>query len=550
MNVHVYSGQMEKAVNVYKDLAKAQVVPDIRVFNILLNGYVKEKNLSKIEETREAIRVLELNPDSYTYSILISAFVMIRKLDLALEVFEQYKNDKGVEQLMNIYYMIVKGLGQEGRTEEALAVLNILEEKKIIPTRDIYVHVLRSAIKTSSHLIALKCYSDMKKYHIQLDLFCWNSLIECLCKSSCVEKALVIFEKMKRSPVLPDQRSYHLMIMMLVENKRVDDAEKLFRELQESGTEIDKWTWRLVIQGMISTQKMQKALELADEMISSGCEVPQTLKNLLYGECLRNNQQKWFTSRFDLHQPFKKDSTDSFDLELGRDEKIIDVVDNLTDNQRQVHSYREKKEKEFLERFLAVDQQWTSLAVSSSDREEPEPFERTPKFERSNKFHLKRKSFDDRKEHKFQDKKPSERKPFEKIQGATTSMKYDQPSENGGRFEKRQGRAKIAVKYNQSSENRGGKDTTDAKQKEGKGKFQATNDNKRTGGLLGGSEQRTSETHVRKPEGKNKFHKKETKAEKKPSKSRSVGGKVGSERGSFTKPQSAQTKMGNKLLQE
>lgn len=48
MNVYVQAGRMEDALRVYEEMIEQGLTTDIRVFNILLQGYAKEVRLCSL----------------------------------------------------------------------------------------------------------------------------------------------------------------------------------------------------------------------------------------------------------------------------------------------------------------------------------------------------------------------------------------------------------------------------------------------------------------------------------------------------------------------
>lgn len=139
----------DKADNFWKILIDSNDINiDLSAYNTMIDCYVKSNRMDQAIELFKQLRNSpklndrSLKPDSFTYSILISAFAKQQKIELAEKLFILAIKDWGKLCDINVYQPLIDGYSQIGDIQNALKLFNLLLLKHDINkafSSDIYI---------------------------------------------------------------------------------------------------------------------------------------------------------------------------------------------------------------------------------------------------------------------------------------------------------------------------------------------------------------------------------------------------------------------------
>nr|XP_025703132.1 pentatricopeptide repeat-containing protein At1g12300, mitochondrial-like [Arachis hypogaea] len=141
---------------VFNTMAKNRVFPDVRSYNIMINGFCKSKMIDDALNLFEEMRRKNLVTDTVTYNGLFKS----GRLKNAKEIFQDL-SIKGCSPNVRTYNIMIHGLCKEGLFEEALALLSELEDNGCLPDAVTFETLIRALFEKDENDMAEKLLREM-----------------------------------------------------------------------------------------------------------------------------------------------------------------------------------------------------------------------------------------------------------------------------------------------------------------------------------------------------------------------------------------------------
>lgn len=198
--------------------------PDIVTLNNVLHAYLKSKDKCKgLDQIISLVQRMEdgeysgVKPDSFSYSIVLKAWVQSKRSDAALQSVE----------------MLTK-----------MRELWILGDISAKPSNRHYNIVINAIAKSREHLDARKAYELLLQMQAskdcQPDIITYTSVIECFSKSNdpeaartsleLLQQAKSVYEESKNPDMMPNMLTYSMVISAISTNPTLSNVQKA-REL-------------------------------------------------------------------------------------------------------------------------------------------------------------------------------------------------------------------------------------------------------------------------------------------------------------------------------
>ncbi|KDP29059.1 hypothetical protein JCGZ_16448 [Jatropha curcas] len=198
-------GDYMKSRYIYEDICKQKVIPNIYVFNSLMN--VNARDLGYTWHVYKSMQDLGVTADMTSYNILLKACSFSRRVDLAQDIYRE-----------------VKQLESAG-----LLKLDVFT----------YCTIIKIFADTKLWQMALKIKEDMLSSDVTPNTFTWSSLISACANVGLVEQAIKLFEEMLLVGCEPNSQCCNILLHACVEACQYDRAFRLFQtwkgsEVQDS----------------------------------------------------------------------------------------------------------------------------------------------------------------------------------------------------------------------------------------------------------------------------------------------------------------------------
>ncbi|GAU19164.1 hypothetical protein TSUD_89290 [Trifolium subterraneum] len=178
-------GRISEADEMFKKSKKEGLVPDIIMFNALIDGHCANGNIDRAFQLLNEMDNAKILPDEITYNTLM------------------------------------QGYCREGKVEEAQTLLDEMKRRGIKPDHISYNTLISGYSKRGDIKDALKVYDEMLSIGFDPTILTYNALIQGHCKIGEVERAEELFFEMKSKGITPDDNTY----LYIIEARKTDDDD-------------------------------------------------------------------------------------------------------------------------------------------------------------------------------------------------------------------------------------------------------------------------------------------------------------------------------------
>ncbi|XP_004515007.1 pentatricopeptide repeat-containing protein At4g20740-like [Cicer arietinum] len=235
-----------------------------------------------------------VKPRVFLYNRIMDALVKTGHLDLALSVYNDFREDGLVEESVT-YMVLVKGLCKAGRIGEMLEVLGRMREKLCKPDVCAYTALVRIMVAEGNLDGCLRVWEEMKRDGVVPDVMAYGTVIGGLAKEGRVKEGYELFKEMKSKGHLIDRAIYGSLIESFVAGNKVGLAFDLLRDLVNSGYRADLGIYNNLIEGLCNLNKVEKAYKLFQVTIQEGLEPDfLSVKSLLLAYAEAKRMEEFF----------------------------------------------------------------------------------------------------------------------------------------------------------------------------------------------------------------------------------------------------------------
>nr|KYP41047.1 Pentatricopeptide repeat-containing protein At4g20740 family [Cajanus cajan] len=241
--------------------------PSEKQFEILIRMHADAKRGLRLYHVYHVMRnKFALRPRVFLYNRIIDALVRTGHLDLAMSVYEDFKEDGLVEERVT-FMALVKGLCKGGRIDEMFAVLGRMRESLCKPDVFAYTALVRILVPEGNLDACLRVWEEMKRDRVEPDVKAYATMIVGLAEGGRV------MEGYDFSGYRADLGLYNSLIRGLCDSKRLHKAYKLFRVTVREGLEPDFLTVKPLLVAYAEANRMEEFCKLLEQMHKLGFQV-------------------------------------------------------------------------------------------------------------------------------------------------------------------------------------------------------------------------------------------------------------------------------------
>lgn len=245
--------------------------PSEKQFEILIRMHSDANRGLRVFYVYEKMKKFGVKPRVFLYNKIMDALVKTGHLDLALSVYEDFRDAELVEESVT-FMILIKGLCKSGRIEEMLEVLDRMRVNLCKPDVFAYTAMIRVLVLEGNLDACLRVWEEMRRDEVQPDVMAYASLITAMCKGGRSEKGHELFKEMKQKGFLIDRAIYGSLIQAFVADGKVKLACDLLKDLVDSGYRADLGIYGSLIQGLCDVKRVDKAYKLFKVTVQEGLE--------------------------------------------------------------------------------------------------------------------------------------------------------------------------------------------------------------------------------------------------------------------------------------
>lgn len=228
------SGLIHKAYKLLMQLVESGVFPDIRTYNILINGFCKTNNIDGAFKLFKDMQLKGRLPDSVTYGTLIDGLHRVGRDEDALGIFEQMVKD-GCKPEPSVYKSIMTWSCRRKKVSLAFSVwMKYLRNFR--GWKDEKVKVVEESFDKGDLEKAISRIIEMDLNSKDFDLAPYTIFLIGLCQAGRASEAFAIFSVLKDFKRIISSASCVMLIGGLCVEGKLDLAVEVFLYTLETGT--------------------------------------------------------------------------------------------------------------------------------------------------------------------------------------------------------------------------------------------------------------------------------------------------------------------------
>lgn len=250
-------------------------VPSVRIYNILLNGWLRSRKLKHAERLWLEMKKENVTPSVVTYGTMIEGYCRMRYIERAIDLLDEMRRER-IEPNAIVYNPIIDALSEAGRFKKALGMMEYLLQSESGPTISTYNSLVKGYCKAKDLVGASKVLKMMIRKGLIPTPTTYNYFFRHFSKFGKIEEGMNLYAKMIESGYTPDRLTYHLLLKMLCEQERLDLAVQISKEMRARGCDIDLATSTMLIHLLCRMHRFEEAVMEFEDMLRRGI-VPQHL---------------------------------------------------------------------------------------------------------------------------------------------------------------------------------------------------------------------------------------------------------------------------------
>lgn len=315
------NGKTNVAWETLSKLMKNKASLEAPPFNALLTSLGRNMDIGRMNDIAAEMNEMGIQADTVTLGILINTLCKSRRVDEALEIFEQmcgrqsdYGNVIKADEIL--FNTLINALCKVGRLKEAEDLLVKMKMDGCVPNRITYnclvdgyctagqLDTAKSAVSqmkeegiepnvvTLNTIIKGMCrhrrvssavsfLMDMEKEGLKRNVVTYMTLINAYCNVNNIEKAMQLFDQMVEAGSPPDAKIYYALISGLCQARRDHDALKMVEKLKRAGLSLDLLAYNMLIGLFCDKNKADEVYELLTDMEGAGLKPDSITYNTL-----------------------------------------------------------------------------------------------------------------------------------------------------------------------------------------------------------------------------------------------------------------------------
>lgn len=303
------SARTNAAWDILSDLMKNKAPLEAPPFNALLSCLGRNMNIGRMNALVLKMDEMKIRPDVVTLGILINTLCKSRRVDEALQVFEQMcgkrTDDGNVIKADSIHFnTLIDGLCKVGRLKEAEELLVRMKmEERCVPNTVTYNCLIDGYCRAGKLETAKEVVSRMKEDGIKPDVVTVNTIVGGMCRHHGLNMAVLFFMDMEKEGVKGNVVTYMTLIHACCSVSNIEKAMHWFDKMLEAGCSPDAKIYYALISGLCQVRRDHDAIRVVEKLREGGFSLDLLAYNMLIGLfCDKNNAEKVYEMLTDMEK--------------------------------------------------------------------------------------------------------------------------------------------------------------------------------------------------------------------------------------------------------
>ncbi|KAF8414052.1 hypothetical protein HHK36_002051 [Tetracentron sinense] len=258
------SGMFDHASKTFDEMPKLKCERTVKSFNALLTACLDSENFDKVHKVfRELPSNLSINPDVFSYNIVIQAFCEMGSLDSALSMLDEMEK-KGVSPNLITFNTLLNGFYGGDRFSDGERIWGRMKKSNFVPDIRSFNAKLQGLVLGGKMAEAVKLVEELGTWGLKPDIFSFNALIKGFCHNGNLEKAKMIYSELAQNDCVSNRSTFQTLVPCLCKNGDFELALKLCKESISSRSFVDVALLQVVVDGLVKGSKVVEAKKLVE----------------------------------------------------------------------------------------------------------------------------------------------------------------------------------------------------------------------------------------------------------------------------------------------
>lgn len=234
------------------------VEPDTISWTAMISGYVLAGFLDEALKLFEEMQRLGHVPDKVAFVTVINACVGLGRLDIAWHLFSEMPDQNVVA-----WNVMISGHCKAGYEVEAIKIFQDMTKAGVQPTRSTLGSVLSAIAGVASLGLGLQVHAKAMKQGLDSNVYVGSSLINMYAKCQRMEAAKEVFDSIsEKNNVL-----WNAMLGGYAQNGYASEVVKLFMDMTFAGFQHDEFTYTSILSACALLENMGMGCQLHSAII-------------------------------------------------------------------------------------------------------------------------------------------------------------------------------------------------------------------------------------------------------------------------------------------
>ncbi|KAE8659317.1 Pentatricopeptide repeat-containing protein [Hibiscus syriacus] len=274
------------AFSVYKRMVAEGFAFAAIDYGMIINAFSKVGFVRQAEMFMSQALKLGFGLGTHICTSLVLGYCREKDLWEAFRVFDVMSESDGCGANSVTYSILIHGLCENGRVEEAFALKEGMSQKGCQPSTRTYTVLVKALCDDGSIGKALDLVSEMIGKGCKPNVYTYTVLIDGLCREGKIEEGNGMLKQMVKEGVYPGIVTYNALINGYCKEGKIVSAFELLSLMEKRNCRPNIRTYNELIEGLCRVNKPYKAMLLLGRIVNNGL-LPNCVSYniLIYGFC-------------------------------------------------------------------------------------------------------------------------------------------------------------------------------------------------------------------------------------------------------------------------
>ncbi|WCJ34151.1 Pentatricopeptide repeat (PPR) superfamily protein [Euphorbia peplus] len=219
------AGRIREALELIREFNGKEIALDYECFETLLRGLCRAGRITDALEIIEIMKRKNL-VDSKVYGIIVNGYLKRKELSKAMEVFESMKKS-GYQPTVSTYTELMQNLFDSCQYQKGFELYNEMLDRGIEVDSVAIMAAVAGHIRQNRISEAWEAFNTMEHKGIKPTWKSYSIFIKELCKLLKTDETLEVLEKMQASMISIDSTTFKWVIACMEKNGEADNVEKV-----------------------------------------------------------------------------------------------------------------------------------------------------------------------------------------------------------------------------------------------------------------------------------------------------------------------------------